>query len=131
MKNFFLTSLFLIKISFSFAQKHDNVWIHIYPNGLNPPYPAASLNFATSPPILDFSPTVFPGNESLIIMSDYEGTPLFYSNGHNIYNVNGLVMANGDSLLPIIFQMNYPLGYPYPLTMMGLPRPAQAHTMFA
>ncbi len=130
MKNHFNILLLCCFSLNSASQNYDYTWIQINPSQdttsndpLDPPYPSAFLTFKTSPPTINYFNGNLIGLRAEMLMCDFQGSPLFYSNGYNIYHMNGVLMPNGDSLLPIAFQKDYPLGYPYPLAMMGLPRP--------
>ena len=104
--------------------------MHIYPSQdttgnspLDPPFPAVFMEFNTSPPSLMYAPTPYPGDVAKITICDRKGAPLFYSNGYNIFHLDGPLMENGDSLLPIAQEGSYPFGFNNNMSMMGLPRP--------
>ena len=129
MKTFFVTSL-LCFFSVAVAQKYDHNWIHIYPSQdttgnspLDPPYPSEFLTFDASPPTINYFNGPLPGFRCEMILNDYEGNPLLYSNGYKIYHIDGSIMANGDSLLTIILEPGFRLGAYNPLSMMAIPRP--------
>jgi len=130
MKKIYIFILILLYAIVVIAQKHNNLWIHIAPgidssgsSTLDPPYPATFMDFSTSPPILTYAPTLYPGHGAKTLMCNTEGIPLFYSNGYNIYHFDGSLMSNGDSLAPIIFQNGYPFGYYPNMPLMSVPRP--------
>lgn len=112
------------------AQWHDNLWISVAPGLDNapsdPPFPATWVYFDSSSPRMMFSPTPYPGYVCNLIMCDEEGSPLFFSNGYNIFHIDGPMMENGDSLAPIISQPGSPSGDPERFSLMGLPHSPQA-----
>lgn len=81
------------------------------------------MDFSTSPPVLTYAPTLYPGHGAKTSCAIPEAIPLFYSNGYNIYHFDGPLMSNGDSLAPIIFQNGYPFGYYPNMPLMSIPRP--------
>lgn len=76
------------------GQKQGNIWYFGNHAGVdfNTPTPSALTNGATYFPTGSY-------NEGSSAISDSSGNILFYSNGQKLWNKNGNVMPNGDSLL--------------------------------
>lgn len=86
-----ISFLIFILLLFSFsvlAQKEANIWIFGENAGLD-------FNFGTPTPFV----SQFFGWEGCSSIADSNGSLLFYSNGEKVWNKNGVIMDNGDSLL--------------------------------
>lgn len=86
MKTFY--GLFLLFIySFTFAQGNDDNWVFGH---------HAGLNFSTGVPV-PFTTTIY-AIEGCASISDTSGQLQFFTNGVKVFDRNGILMQNGDSL---------------------------------
>lgn len=130
MKNIPILILAILTPAILTAQRHDNWWIFTAPgldttgnSPLDPPYPATFINFNTSPPGIAYVDCPFFDNIMKTTMSDGDGSALFHSNGYSVFNMDGTVFLNGDSLNPTPLPAPYPFGPPFQMSMMSIRRP--------
>ena len=97
MKHIFSICLVALICNQAFCQHYMDNWYF----GVN-----ASLNFSTGTPIYQTSP--MKGYEAAGSISDSLGNLLFYTNGESIWDRNGDIMPNGDSL-----EIARQIGIPY------------------
>ncbi|MCS6930070.1 MAG: T9SS type A sorting domain-containing protein [Saprospiraceae bacterium] len=97
MKSILVLALYFLTF-FSWAQKHDYVWVYGHGKSENPFVRLGVIDFATGAPV--FSHTEWEGAfvRFTCSMSDSAGRLVFYTNGCHVYDASGKIMRNGDTL---------------------------------
>jgi Secretion system C-terminal sorting domain len=127
MRKIYLGMLCMLQLWFSFAQKHDNIWLAGYYDNVNEPgYGNASFDFQSNTAGQIGMDSYGANFEStLATMCDSSGALLFYTNGCAVFGRNKNILLNGEGLNPgDIRNRTCPqYGYIAPKGAMALPYP--------
>jgi hypothetical protein len=100
MKTIFFLSFFFLNNLPAFAQKHDYFWVLGHNGGTD-------MNFNTSPVTISFADRNVEMSVTNASICDSLGNLLFYTNGCKIFNMQNVVMENGNNLNPGYIHDNY------------------------
>jgi hypothetical protein len=116
-----------------YAQNYDHIWVH-RSNGtdsiLDIPHYSTILNFTNSPPTMQKLHVPYPSFAARGAMCNAGGKFMYDSNGFAIYNQNGTILENGDSLATNSFIANNYPGIPIERIMTNIPRPGYPDDYF-